>query len=208
MQTNIPQRIYFPLRFFISFNFYSYKMAGKSFCFLHHILSSLTGHLSFNYGPPLTPPQEGNVELRRSSGGAVIWNANNAKDTNSRKNNTTENHTYIIFNLFYSCENLRVLRHSRSIETAKGTVVSTMRCPVRDKILVEKHFHPATTRPDRDGIYFPRFYIVSLTGHSRGEVVFSSTNILSLTGHLIDTTQRAIFAGTPQEFNIPLLWRG
>jgi len=44
-QTNIPQRIYFPLRFFILFNFYSYKMTGKSFCFLHHILSSLTGHL-------------------------------------------------------------------------------------------------------------------------------------------------------------------
>jgi len=87
-QTYLPQRIHFPLRFFILFNFYFHKMTGKSLCFLHHILSSLTGHLYFNYRPPLTPPQEGNVELLRSSCGAVIWNANNA---NARKNYTTGN---------------------------------------------------------------------------------------------------------------------
>ena len=102
--------------FFFLFNFQ--KMTGKSKSFLHHTISSSTGHLFFNYKPPLTPPQEGNVELRRSSGGAVILNANNAKDTNSRKNYATENHIYRIFKLFYICENLRVWRHSRSDETA------------------------------------------------------------------------------------------
>jgi len=45
-QTNIPQRIYFPLRFFILFYFYCYKMAGIKKSFLHYtIFLNSAGHL-------------------------------------------------------------------------------------------------------------------------------------------------------------------